>query len=63
MKRGKSVILRINTLGINYKFYSFRYLLNRVPVRRIPKNVKLESDFRVEEQICIGKILTPSLIF
>ena len=60
---GKCVILRINTLGINLKFYSFRSFLNRVPVRKIPENVRLESDFRVEEQISIGKILTPSLIF
>uniref|UniRef100_F6I6H4 Uncharacterized protein n=1 Tax=Vitis vinifera TaxID=29760 RepID=F6I6H4_VITVI len=27
----------------------------RVPVRRIPENVRLESDFRVEEQISIGE--------
>ena len=60
---GKCVILRINTLGINLKFYSFRSFLNRVPVRKIPENVRLESDFRVEEQISIDKILTPSLIF
>ncbi|RVW97933.1 hypothetical protein CK203_021221 [Vitis vinifera] len=33
--------------------------LNRVPVRRIPENVRLESDFKVEEQISIEDPLFP----